>query len=336
MTRAEWKYAILVSAALTVFNMINDSRGRANIIWSRMVLYWILIFIFLLTTWIANSQAQAVLRKYEKDKVSIINLFIIILANLFILFGLLFFLDLFHLVQIRFIGPRSNYLLVSYQAIVGICLICIIQFAVYSSMRSQEILLQNQMLHTENIRSQFEILKQQISPHFLFNSLSTLRSMIRLQNPHSEEYVIKLSEMYRQILIQRNIDTISLKDELSFVNDYLYMLHARFENMLNVNIDVPEEYLYCYLPTFSLQLLLENCIKHNVLSNDKPLHIRIFCKAPETLIIENNLQNKVSQVERSGYGIDNLSQRYKLLGCEGGVRIFFDDKTFRVSLKLLK
>ena len=88
-------------------------------------------------------------------------------------------------------------------------------------MRSQEILLQNQMLHTENIRSQFEILKQQISPHFLFNSLSTLRSMIRLQNPHSEEYVIKLSEMYRQILIQRNIDTIPLKDELDFVNDYI-------------------------------------------------------------------------------------------------------------------
>lgn len=336
MNKAEWKYAILVSAALTVFNMINDSRGRAHIVWSRMVMYWALIFFFLLITWVANSQIQALLRKIEKDKVSIINLLIILLANLFILFGLLFFLDMFHVVRIKFIGPGSNYLLVSYQAIVGICLICIIQFAVHSSMRSQEILLQNQMLHTENIRSQFEILKQQISPHFLFNSLSTLRSMIRLQNPHSEEYVIKLSEMYRQILIQRNIDVIPLKDELDFVNDYIYMLNARFENMLTIAIDVPPEYLEYSLPTFSLQLLLENCIKHNVLSNDKPLNIRIYCHAPETLIIENNLQIKVSQVERSGYGLENLSQRYKLLGCENGVRLFSDEKTFRVSIKMLQ
>ena len=192
------------------------------------------------------------------------------------------------------------------------------------------------MLKTENIRSQFEILKQQISPHFLFNSLSTLHSMIRLQNPKSEQFVIKLSEMYRQLLVKRQLDFVTVREELSFVNDYIYMLNARFDKMLDITINIPEEIMNRIIPTFSLQLLLENCMKHNVVSYEKPLHIKISMSGSDAIAIENNIQAKVSHVEKSGYGLESLLKRYALLGSPDGVVVHSDAELFRVTIQLLK
>lgn len=192
------------------------------------------------------------------------------------------------------------------------------------------------MLKTENVRSQFEILRQQVNPHFLFNSLSTLRSMVRSKDPKSEEFVLRLSEIYRQLLAKRQFDTVPLKEELEFVNDYLFMLSSRFGAALKIIIDIPEESLLFRVPTFSLQLLLENCIKHNVISAEKPLEIKLFASSG-FVTIENHVQPKQTEAEHSGYGLENLIQRYKLLGfAENGVFVFSDDDVFRVRLKLLE
>lgn len=337
ITKTEWKFALLFSGALTVFNMINSSQHLRAINKVHMLLTWAVIFVFLLMAWIVNSVVQVKYGSYLEEKISLRKIFFIFFYNTLLLVFLLVALDVVFLNQIEMIGFKENYTLVgiAFQGIVGICLINIILYAVRSKVENQEVQLQNQMLKTENIRAQYEILKQQISPHFLFNSLSTLHSMIRLNNPNSERYVIKLSEMYRQLLVKRNVDYMSLKEELAFVNDYIFMLNARFGEMLNIEIQIPEKMLSAMLPTFSIQLLLENCMKHNIIAKDKPLYIKIYSSQPAAITVENNRQSKISTVGKSGYGLENLNQRYELLGYSEGVIVSADEETFKVTIKLL-
>jgi sensor histidine kinase YesM len=334
--KTNWKFAILFSATLTLFNMTFQDQNLKNRSLESIVLTCFLIFSFLLLVWFVNSYLQINSGIYNEKKAPVTNIIVLIICNLILLVLLL--LALIPLMDgVTFGGVKPNYvfMIILFRGSVGICLVYIIQTAIYSNAKAQEILLQNQMLKTENIRSQLEILKQQISPHFLFNSLATLRSMIRLNNPNSEQFVLKLSEVYRQLLINRQLDAVTIKEELIFVNDYIYMLKARFDEMLCITIDIPENLLSLKLPTFSLQLLIENCMKHNIVSVQKPLKIKIFCPSADTITVENNLQSKVSQFEKSGYGLENLDQRYNLLGWSDSVTVLMDEEMFRVDLKLL-
>lgn len=192
------------------------------------------------------------------------------------------------------------------------------------------------MLKTENIQAQFEILRQQISPHFLFNSLSSLRSMIRSSNKNAEQFVIKLTDIYRLLLTKKEIDTVPLKDELKFIDDYSFLLFARYENRLSIEIDIPQEMQNLKIPTFTLQLLLENCVKHNIVSKEKPLQINVYNSGLNSIVVENNLQPKSQTEEASGTGLQNLAKRYALLNIPEGVQIFSDDLVYSVTIKLLE
>lgn len=201
--------------------------------------------------------------------------------------------------------------------------------------RFDRLQLQHVKLRNENLLAQFEILKQQINPHFLFNALSTLRSMIREGHEHSEEYVIKLSEIMREALRQKDKDAVSLEEELHLLRSYLFLLEARFETGLLIQQDISPTLLSFKMPAFALQLLIENCIKHNVVSENKPLTIRIYSTDNKSVTVENNLQRKQSQAEPSGYGLPNLRERYRLLGIENSLQVMADDTHFSVQIPLL-
>ncbi len=337
MTKTDWGVALLYASVIPVVDMINGDPGRLVQGWNYIIMTWLLVFSFNMVCWVINTHIR-VSYGYPRDiRSRLRKVFAVVFANAVLVSGLILAVDLMFLSKVHTL--RLNYpkiyLLLAFRGVVGIGLIYVIQTAIYSKAKAQEISLQNQMLKTENIRSQFEILKQQISPHFLFNSLATLHSMIQLNNPNSAMFVIKLSEMYRQLLVKRQQDLVTLKEELAFVNDYVFMLTARFDKMLKIKIDIPENIMQMKLPTFSLQLLLENCMKHNIVSEEKPLHIKIFTATPGTITVENNLQAKVTHGEKSGYGLENLDQRYNLLGYPDSVDVFSDDDTFRVTILLL-
>ncbi len=228
-----------------------------------------------------------------------------------------------------------DYIYLTFRGIASIAIIYLVQFTLNLNARNQTVLLQNEMLKTENIRTQFEILRQQISPHFLFNSLSSLRSMIRSSNKNAEEFVIKLSDIYRLLLANKEIDTITLKEELDFIEDYSFLLFARFENMILIDIEIPQDLFKFKIPTFTLQLLLENCVKHNIVSKEYPLHIKIYDSGVNSISVENNLQQKIKSGEESGIGLQNIVKRYDLLGVSNGVQIFSDESVYRVKIKLL-
>jgi sensor histidine kinase YesM len=172
--------------------------------------------------------------------------------------------------------------------------------------------MENERLKLETSVAQFEALKQQVNPHFLFNSLNILKTMVKINDPKSEEYVVRLSDLYRNLLLSNQKEKASLEEELAVLENYLFMLKARFEDKLQVIQRIPSSANANFIPPLSLQMLVENCIKHNVVSTDKPLLIELFVEN-DCLVIRNNLQPKRSVEDSNHIGLDNLRQRYRAL-----------------------
>jgi hypothetical protein len=181
--------------------------------------------------------------------------------------------------------------------------------------------------------AKFESLKSQIDPHFLFNSLNVLTSLIGENPRQAERFTTKLSKVYRYVLEQRNKELIPLEEELRFARTYMELLQMRFEDA--IQFDIPEKASSDELKIvpLSLQLLLENAVKHNVVSSSKPLKLRIFEKEGN-LIIENNINPKEAIGKSTKVGLRNIADRYRLL-TKRSVYIENNSKTFEVSLPLL-
>ncbi len=165
-------------------------------------------------------------------------------------------------------------------------------------------------LQRDNLQSQFESLKNQVNPHFLFNSLNVLASLITVDADLAVNFTGQLSKTYRYILEHRSDDLVSLSTELEFMNAYLFLLNIRFTDKLKVNINLPEQYLCMKLPPLSLQLLIENAIKHNTFSVKNPLVINVFIDSDEYLTITNNHQQREKHLESTGIGLKNITDRF--------------------------
>lgn len=188
-------------------------------------------------------------------------------------------------------------------------------------------------LKRESLTAQLDALRTQVNPHFLFNNLNTLVSLIPENPAHATDFVQQLSKLYRHILEVKDEQSILLRDELGVLRAYAFLLQTRFGNNLEVNIDVPEEKLNQKIVPLSLQLLMENAIKHNIVSADKPLQINIFAENG-SLIIDNNLQMKKQVLESTGIGLNNIRNRYKLIS-DQPVKVTETATNFRVSIPLI-
>lgn len=192
--------------------------------------------------------------------------------------------------------------------------------------------IEKEELKRDSISAEFETLKNQINPHFLFNSLNTLTSLIE-ENPNvATNFVQKLASVYRYVLSQKDKEKVSLEEELQFITAYVYLNKIRFGENLHVEIDISEESRKKEIATLALQMLLENAIKHNIISSKNPLHIVI--KAGEDWVeVRNNLQRK-NTVESNGIGLSNIVHRYSFLS-KVPVDIAEENNEFVVRLPLL-
>lgn len=163
------------------------------------------------------------------------------------------------------------------------------------------------------VTTELERLKSGLNPHFLFNSLSSLRVLVGLNPEVAKDFAINLSNLYRYLLKQENQNLVALDDELVFTRNYISLQKIRFDKKLQTEIIIPDDYLQRRVPPLSLQLLVENCIKHTRISDSEPLFIRIFVEN-DMLVVENNYSPRVSSdAENSGKGIENLIKRYSFL-----------------------
>ncbi|MDP9077854.1 MAG: histidine kinase [Bacteroidota bacterium] len=211
--------------------------------------------------------------------------------------------------------------------------IYIIIYNIQINITLQKSKLENELLKQAQLKAQLLSLQQQVSPHFLFNSLSTLKTIASDQE--TKTYVIQLANVYRYLLNFNEHHLASLKDEIAFMKSYLYILQERFEQALQISIDVPGGFLSYYIPPLSLQLLIENAIKHNIISPEQPLQIRIYTDQTPALTIENSYQPKQSVEESTGKGLQNIKDRYLLLA-DKQIEVCKTDNLFKVILPLLQ
>ncbi len=190
-----------------------------------------------------------------------------------------------------------------------------------------------QKLIAKSANAQFESLKNQLDPHFLFNSLNVLSSLIDENPQQAQKFTASMSKIYRYVLEQKDKELVTVEDEIEFAKTYCELLKTRFEDSVDFTFDVNKEDYQKYVVPLALQLLLENCIKHNFATSSKPLIIRIFSDG-NTLCIENNLQVREQIKESSGIGLANIVQRYSLL-TERNVFIEKSENHFKVKLPVL-
>jgi len=216
----------------------------------------------------------------------------------------------------------------------GLVISTLTYFAVYY-FRLQVMLRQtgheNEVLQRENLEARLATLIQQISPHFLFNSLNTLSTLSNEEVV--KEYILRLSEVYRYVLHYQEQSSVRIRDEIDFIRSYMFILESRFEEGLKMNIRVRPESLNRKVLPFSLQLLVENAVKHNAVSYKNPLSIDVF-DLDSKLIVENDLRPRFASHARSGTGLRNLGKRYQLSSGED-IRVSWDAHKFRVEIPFL-
>lgn len=190
-----------------------------------------------------------------------------------------------------------------------------------------------QKIIAKSANAQFESLKNQLDPHFLFNSLNVLSALIDENQDQAQKFTLSMSKIYRYVLDQKDKELVSVEDELDFAKTYSELLKTRFEDSVEFQFDVPEEDYVLKVVPLSLQLLLENCIKHNFATAAKPMVMKVYTEK-NFLCIENNLQTRELPKDREGIGLLNIVQRYSLLTREN-VFIEKSEDYFKVKIPML-
>ncbi len=192
--------------------------------------------------------------------------------------------------------------------------------------------LETEKAKQESIKANYECLKNQVNPHFLFNSLNALTNLVYEDQDKAAKFIKQLSDVYRYVLETRNQEVVPLSEELDFLNSYIFLQQIRFGEKLIIKNDLSD--VNGNLPPLALQMLIENAIKHNIVSEEQPLCIHLYSEE-KYLVVKNNLQAKKILSENSpGVGLDNIKKRYQFLS-DRKVEVTKDDYSFLVKLPML-
>lgn len=195
--------------------------------------------------------------------------------------------------------------------------------------------LENEKLRTESLQSQFESLKNQVSPHFLFNSLTAMKTLIRESPDLAGKYVDHLSLVLRYTLQSNEKQLVTLREEMEFTDSYLFLIKMRYDTNLVIQTEINKNQTNLMLPPLTLQTLLENAIKHNEISKRNPLTILIKTGNDDTVIVSNRIQEKLTREDGTGIGLSNLAKQYLLLG-KRPIQIIQENNEFRVEVPLIR
>jgi sensor histidine kinase YesM len=218
-------------------------------------------------------------------------------------------------------------------SVINIIIITVIEAIVWFK-RSQQSLLRAEKLERENSQIRFETLKNQLNPHFLFNSLNVLSSLIKHDSDKAQTFVDEFSSVYRYTLEVIEKPVVELGEEINFAKSFLYLQKIRFNNAVDLEINVDASKLRYLVPPLAIQTLLENAFKHNKASVHNKLKINIY-NEDDVLVVINNLQPKIKVDNSKGVGLNNLRKRYELLG-EKLPQFSVTEKEYIVKIPLIK
>jgi hypothetical protein len=336
-SKAEWLYHLLVMPVifpLANYFFIGPSYFHDPVVFLVgtlfvFIIYWpAVVLLTLLIRWVINrfpDQRQAVMR----------TLIMLLLVSGLTTVLAVVYCWLFSLVPLFGVtfswGKVRPVWALGYIFDVFMC-IALSMFYAYSKWKQNQT--ENEQLKRAALQHQFDALKGQLNPHFLFNSLNSLSSLIYEDPDRAERFVDELSKVYRYLLQANNRDLVSLQEELAFMNTYTNLLRTRYGNSLQIEQEIVNDYLVRVLPPLSLQTLIDNAVKHNIMLPDKPLLLTVKT-TPLGLQISNNLQRKKIKVETQQAGLANLMAKYQLFGDEP-VQIRETETHFSVTLPLLQ
>jgi hypothetical protein len=187
----------------------------------------------------------------------------------------------------------------------------------------------------ENIEFHLEMLKTQVNPHFLFNSLNTLSSLIYSDQDTAAQFVRQLAKVYRYVLDNRSKELIQVREELQFLQSYMYLMNLRFSQNLRILINIPEQAHRCFIAPLTLQMLIENAVKHNIVSQKKPLTVQVEWDPANTIAVTNNLQPRPVEELSTQIGLKNIRSRYSFI-TDREVMVEHTSQYFRVTIPLLQ
>ncbi len=275
----------------------------------------------------------------EKQFSSRIILDLIINASFGILTsGLLLFLILHSIstapVSELWLTYKESFLILWILIVVLVLIYNIIMLVFYAYYHYAEGQISDVKIERKQLKLQFEALKSQLSPHYLFNSLNTISSLIHQDTTRAEEFIRRLADTYTYILNTHQQQLISLEKELEFVRAYYYLLCVRYTEGLNLEINVPEQLLSYKVPPLTLQILVENAIKHNIFSKEKPLNIYLGVIDNTGLKVVNNKTQAPEVVKSTHIGLKNIEKRYSFF-TDSKIKII-DQKEFEVNVPIIK
>jgi sensor histidine kinase YesM len=307
--------------------------------WKTFVIASMLATVIAYGTWLVNNGVGLYLQRwfshYRQTAIRLVYLFawcltVGMLANL-LLFGLY---NVLHTFAILPTNPERLPWALSFNALIVLTVIVL-----YEGIRTFEswerALRETEELKKANLQSQFEGLKSQINPHFLFNSLNSLSSLIEEDPAKAEEFVDEMASVYRYLLRSNETQMATLANELEFAHSYFHLLRTRYGTHIQLEEAVDAQYNAHLLPPLTLQLLLENVVKHNVILPENPMRIRIETNPEGCLVVQNNIHRKTSRVLSNQIGLANIATQYRLLG-GGEMRVEDTNGFFTVTLPLLQ
>ncbi len=300
------------------------------------VITWGVSLFFTICDWFTIRAVIILLRKkypdFNDDSKRVMLLF-------FAIISIVILVDLLGNKLVSYIFDQDRSPISNFRVLIPIIIISMMTMAIYEAVyyniRLKKSIREEEQAKRIIVQAQLDTLRNQAQPHFLFNTLNTLRDIID-QNSKEEakQFVDKLSDVYRFILESGNTNLTVLRDELKFAKAYIHIQSERFGDNLKLNWNIQETSLEAMIVPMSLQLLLENAIKHNVISKAKPLIINVEVKGNH-LLVDNKIQSKSTQIPSTKVGLKNIEKRYTLISGKS-ITIKNDGNRFVVSLPLLK
>jgi two-component system, LytTR family, sensor kinase len=204
----------------------------------------------------------------------------------------------------------------------------------YRNARMRQTEKENEKLEKEKLRAELNQLKGIVNPHFLFNNLNSLSALIGEDPPQAEKFLDELTAVFRYLLRNHQTELATLQEELQFIQSYYRLLQMRYGSAIQLKVDIDREYEAMLLPPLTLQLLIENAVKHNQLRKEKPLKIELFARKSNNLVVQNTICKKETGVESTGIGLQTINARYRMINMPD-VAIESTSGYFAVSIPLV-
>ena len=287
-----------------------------------------LLLLFTVNTWLFHFNRASIRISWQKIVLSFVITWILsnLLGQVFVYLHKTFDIPAIDAMVHHYLHPLRDFIVA--------CLVTTSCYIIYLVRRQQLVIIENQQLQAESIRNQYEALKNQLNPHMLFNSLNTLRSLVRENQDRAQEYIQELSHVLRYTLQSNESQCVTLREEMDFVSAYIFLMKMRYEDNLIFDIQINNTLENYFLPPMAIQVLIENAVKHNEISNRRPLTICIATDNDYGISVTNPIQPKLTATSGTGVGLANLAKRYKLLFRQD--ILISEEQCFTVRIPLIR